>query len=98
MPDTAITTETTPLFPLSDLIVAQADGFVVVSRWVTARHRVNSFTYDHYDHLKDAAEVFGELEAGLHHNFAAIGIFPAKDGLPIGGPLSAEAIALAVRT
>lgn len=65
----------------------QADGWVVVSRLQNARMP----TYEWYASLVDAIEEYRHLAAGS--TWKPLSLFPVYGGLPIGGPLSDEALA-----
>lgn len=97
----AVATETTAPFPLSDLAIRQADGFVVVSFYRDPRSVAPNYTgayeYDHFEHLNDAYDRFADYERGEWAGYEARGIFPVKDGLPVGGPLPLGQIAAAIR-
>lgn len=74
-----------------------ANGFVVVSRWTAAKWPEFAPSYDHYATLADAIEDYGRLERGVIPEHEAVAILPTRDGVPIGGPLSKEAIEIARR-
>ena len=77
-----------PRMEATPVAVTQADGWVVVARAPGARVP----TYDWYSRLDDAMAEF------LTSSLEPLGIFPTQNGLPIGKPLSNEAIILAVTT
>lgn len=70
----------------------QADGWVVVSRWLPARHVANSYAYENFTTLAMAVGYHRRIAAGKVRDFGPLGIFAARDGLPVGGSLSMEAI------
>jgi hypothetical protein len=65
--------------------VTQADSFVVVSLWRSWSGKSESYDYSPYDTLNDALDAYREMEDGEYPRARAIGIFAAKNGLPIGG-------------
>ena len=70
-------------------MLRQADGFVVVSWW---RDRggddaKGAYEYDHRPTLNDALEAYREYQDGEYARASAVGIFAARDGLPIAGRL-----------
>lgn len=78
-----------PLYP----VMQSANGFVVVSRWNEARYKVTAPTFEHHETLADAVADFDNP----HGDYTSLAIFPSRDGVPIGGPLSPEAIEIARR-
>ena len=67
----------------------EADGFVVVSWWQDRGgdgHR-GSYEYDHRPSLNDALDAYREYQDGEYERARAVGIFAARDGLPIAGRL-----------
>ena len=76
-----------------------ADAYVVVSFW---RDRAGlagagSYEYEHRDSLNDAADLHAEYEAGEYQRATAIGIFPARDGMPCGEKLNPVTVSRLVR-
>jgi len=93
MPATAATaTETTAPFPLSDLAIRQADGFVVVSTWLPSRFAGTRYSYEYFETLAKAVTYHRRVVAGLVRDEAPKGIFATRDGLPVGGPLAVSVI------
>lgn len=70
-------------------VLRAADGFVVVSWWQDrgGNHRAGAFEYDHRPTLNDALEAYREYQDGEYARARAVGIFAARDGLPIAGRL-----------
>jgi len=85
-------TETTAPFPLSDLAIRQADGFVVVSTWLPSRFAGTRYSYEYFDTLAKAVAYHRRVVAGLVRDEAPKGIFATRDGLPVGGPLAVSVI------
>lgn len=67
-----------------------ADGFVVVSIWKPARYTSTRHTYDFFDTLPEALAHHVAICDGRVRDYAPNGIFPACNGLPVGGPLDLE--------
>lgn len=63
------------------------DGYVVVSRFLQDEipGRPPQYSYEHYMTLSDAEKAYGEIERGEYPKFREVGIFAAKNGMPIGG-------------
>ena len=70
-------------------VLREADGFVVVSWWQdrSGNDRKGSFEYDHRPTLDDALEAYREYQDGEFERARAVGIFAARNGLPIAGRL-----------
>ena len=70
-------------------VLRQADGFVVVSWWQDrgGHGRDGVFEYDHRATLNDALEAYREYHDGEFERARAVGIFAARNGLPIAGRL-----------
>lgn len=64
-----------------------ADGFVVVSTWLPGKYTATRHTYDFYTKLEDAVAYHRALGNGQIRDYAPNGVFPVRNGLPIGGPL-----------
>lgn len=75
-------------------LLQQADAFVVVSWWQdkSSDGGTGDYEYEHRPTLNDALDTYREYEDGEFHRARAVGIFPVKDGLPIGGRLEAAQI------
>ena len=78
--------------PAPTVRLTTADGFVVVASFqdpkaVLPPRRV-SYTYDHHNHLNDAADAYAAYERGEYTGFSPVGLFPVRRGLPFGPPLS----------
>ena len=78
-----------------------ADGFVVVTSFqdpkaVVPPRRI-AYTYDHHDHLNDAADAYAAYERGEYAGFSAVGLFPVRRGLPFGPPFAALELARLLR-
>jgi hypothetical protein len=80
MPDTAIPA------------TIDCDGYVVVSIWTPAKYTSTKYTYEHFAHLVDAVAHHRAIDEGFVRAHVPHGIFPAKDGLPIGPPLDNDAV------
>lgn len=70
-------------------VVRQADGFVVVSWWQErdGDGRAGGFEYDHRPTLNEALDAYREYEDGEYERARAVGIFAARNGLPVAGRL-----------
>ncbi len=70
-------------------MLRQADGFVVVSWWQDrgGDPRGGAYEYDHRPTLDDALEAYREYQDGEYARARAVGIFAARDGLPVAGRL-----------
>jgi hypothetical protein len=68
-------------------ITSQSDGFVVVSLWKPEGQPLakGDYEYEHQPTLNDALDLYRDYEDGQWSRARAIGVFAAKDGLPIGG-------------
>jgi hypothetical protein len=84
LPDTIATPQ-----PVS---VLDADGYVVVSIWTPAKYLSTKYTYEPFAHLSDAVAHYHAARGGLVRDHVEHGIFPTKDGLPIGPPLDLQTI------
>lgn len=71
------------------LNTTQADGFVVVAWWQVSsgNARDGHYEYHHNATLNDALNAYDEYERGEYARASAVGIFPAKHGLPFGQPI-----------
>lgn len=85
MPDTALP-------KVSAYDITEIDGFVVVSIWTPAKYTSTKWTYEPFAHLADAVERHHAIRAGLVRDHVQHGIFPTKDGLPIGPALDMQTI------
>ena len=65
-------------------IVEQADSFVVVSLWRSWGGKSQSYDYSTYTTLNDALDAYREMEDGEYPRARAVGIFPARNGMPLG--------------
>jgi hypothetical protein len=86
MPDTAITAGAEPV------TVTTADSFVVVSLWRSWGGKSESYDYEPHATLNGALDAYREMENGEYPRARAIGIFAAKNGLPIGGRMEPATI------
>ena len=70
-------------------VLRQADGFVVVSWWQDSSRddRKGAYEYDHRPTLNEALEAYREYQDGEFDRARAVGVFAARDGLPIAGRL-----------
>lgn len=72
-----------------EVVMERVNGFVVVSWWRDKTCSVppykGSYQYEHFDALNDAYECLREYEAGEFSNATGMGVFAAKDGMPVGG-------------
>lgn len=80
------------LSPIIETQTMDADGFVVVSVWKPGRYNSTRHTYDFFNTLPCALAHHNAICAGLVRDYEPNGIFPAKNGLPIGGALDAETL------
>lgn len=91
MPDTSITAEagsrTVDAYDITEI-----DGYVVVSIWQPARYYATKYTYEPFAHLSDAVAHHHAIRAGMVRDHVQHGIFPTKDGLPIGPALDLQTI------
>lgn len=85
MPDTLI-----PAQPVSTM---QADSYVVVSLWRARSGDGESYDYETHATLNDALDAYADLEAGEHPRARAIGIFAARNGMPLGSRFDPHYIA-----
>ena len=67
--------------------VSQADGFVVVTFRNGDDLVRETYDYDHCRTLNDALDSYREYEDGQYERSEAVGIFPVKNGLPLGSKL-----------
>lgn len=66
--------------------VTQCDGYVVVSFWQPKSGSAEGdYHYEHCSTLNDALDVYAEYDHGGWARARGLGIFAAKNGLPIGG-------------
>jgi hypothetical protein len=75
--DTIITAE--------PVIVSTADSFVVVSLWRAKEGDGTSYDYETHGTLNAALDAYRELEDGEYERARAVGIFAARNGMPIAG-------------
>jgi hypothetical protein len=73
--------------------VEQADSFVVVSLWRAHDDGCESYDYQPCVTLNDALDAYREYEDGEYPRARAIGIFPARNGMPIGGRMEPALLA-----
>jgi hypothetical protein len=91
MPDT-LSTSVTAERTVNAYDITEIDGWVVVSIWTPAKYLSTKYTYEHFAHLVDAVAHHNGIRAGNVRDHEQHGIFPAKDGLPIGPPLDLATI------
>lgn len=79
--------------------ITQADAFVVVSWWQdeSSNVRKGNYSYEHCASLNEASDLYGEYDAGEYGRAQAVGIFPARNGMPCGEKLAAITLARLVR-
>lgn len=70
--------------PSTNDLIRQSDGFVVVSLWRAREGDGTSYDYEMHGTLNEALEAYKMLEDGEYPRARAIGIFPVKNGMPIG--------------
>jgi hypothetical protein len=68
--------------------VGTADAFVVVSLWDG-----RSYEYEPCTTLNDALDTYREYEDGEYPRAQAVGIFPARHGMPLGSRFDPHYIA-----
>ena len=75
------------------------DAYVVVSWWQDRNGppRSGSYSYEYCGDLNAASDLYTEYEQGEYQRATAIGIFPAKDGMPCGEKLSPVTVSRLVR-
>jgi hypothetical protein len=71
---------------------AEADGWVVVAIWTPAKYLSTKYTYETFARLEDAVAHHHAVGKGLVRDHVQHGIFPTKDGLPIGPALDMTTI------
>ncbi len=64
--------------------VETATEFVVVSLWDPKNGGEPEYEYEPKPTLNDALDAYREYEDGEYPRARAIGIFPARNGMPIG--------------
>ena len=72
--------------------VTEVDGWVVVSIWTPAKYTSTKWTYEPFAHLADAVAHHRAIGEGFVRDHVPHGVFPTKDGLPIGPALDMETI------
>lgn len=73
------------------------EAFVVVSWWqdrIPGRSSTGKYEYEHCDDLNEASRLYAEYETGEHSRASAVGIFPAKNGMPAGEQLEPYRVAM----
>jgi hypothetical protein len=83
--DTLITAE-------KDVSVTTSDSFVVVSLWRAKEGDGTSYDYETHATLNAALDAYRELEDGEYPRARAVGIFAARNGMPIGSKLEPAVI------
>lgn len=73
-------------------VTAECDGYVVVSIWTPAKYYATKYTYEPFAHLADAVSHHYGIVAGAVRDHTPHGIFPTKDGLPIGPALDMQTV------
>ena len=68
----------------------QPEGFVVVSWWQdrSGDGTKGAYEYEHRSSLNEALESYREYEDGEFERARAVGIFAARNGLPVDGCLA----------
>lgn len=80
----------------AETFMETADGFVVVSEWATPRRH---YDYETHATLNDALDAYREYQDGEYERATAIGVFPVRNGMPIGSRIDpARLIALMQET
>ena len=79
--------------------ITQADAFVVVSWWQdeSSNARKGHYSYEHCASLNEASDRYSEYDSGEYARAEAIGIFPARNGMPCGEKLAVTTLARLVR-
>jgi hypothetical protein len=65
--------------------VTVADSFVVVSLWRAKEGGEDEHEYEPHATLNDALDAYREYEDGEYPRARAVGIFAARNGMPIAG-------------
>lgn len=65
--------------------VTQCDSYVVVSLWRSLNGDEDEYEYEPKATLNGALDALREYEDGEYPRARAVGIFAARNGLPIGG-------------
>jgi hypothetical protein len=67
-------------------LLGEADAFVVVSWWQekSGDGTRGDYAYEPRPTLNDALDTYREYQDGEYARARAIGIFPARNGLPVG--------------
>jgi hypothetical protein len=72
--------------PARAVRVESADSFVVVSLWRSRSDgSADDYEYEPHATLNDALDAYREYEDGEYPRARAVGIFPARNGMPLGG-------------
>lgn len=71
----------------------QATEFVVVSLWKDRNSGGESYDYEPHATLNDALDTYREYEDGEYPRAQAVGIFPARLGMPLGSRFDPHYIA-----
>jgi hypothetical protein len=84
-----------PIHATTPVSIQEADGWVVVAWWQVSggNARDGHYEYHHCATENDAADTYDEYERGEYARATAVGIFPAKHGLPFGPPLDPHYVA-----
>lgn len=79
--------------------ITAPDAYVVVTWWQdrSGDPRTGKFEYEHCADLNEATDRYTEYETGEFRRATAIGIFPARNGMPCGGQLSPITVSRLVR-
>lgn len=83
MPDTLPTPAHWPSATARDLLAGTCDGYVVVSLW-RSPGGIQEYEYTNCPTLNAAADLFTEYDSGEFSRATAVGIFPARNGMPCG--------------
>ncbi|TAJ82892.1 hypothetical protein [Reyranella sp.] len=79
--------------------ITQADAFVVVSWWQdeSSNARKGHYSYEHCASPNEVSDLYGEYDSGEYGRAHAVGMFPARNGMPSGERLTAITLARLVR-
>ena len=71
--------------PVAKVNVTAADSFIVVSLWRAKEGDGTSYDYQTHGTLNEALDAYRELENNEYPRARAVGIFAARNGMPIAG-------------
>ncbi len=74
--------------PATEVVVEQADGWLLVSKFMRPRPVVPPYAYDysytHYDRVEDADEHYRDQLSDPASAWRPVAIIPCKRGVPLG--------------